>query len=76
MVDDSLTMSIIPFIYSARKRVTVVFRGSVTSQDFLTDATIKMTCEKNPFADIAEQDKLLKYHSGFYCKLVDCHCLL
>lgn len=54
-----------------RKRLTVVFRGSVTKQDFLADAAIDMTCEKNPFADLFGQDALIKYHSGFYAYLLD-----
>ncbi len=47
----------------------MAFRGSTTNQDFLTDASVSMTSEENPFAhDAANQEKLIKFHSGFYGK--------
>jgi len=56
-------------IDSGRKRITLAFRGSTTNQDFLTDASVSMTSEENPFAnDASNQEKLIKFHSGFYGK--------
>ncbi len=47
----------------------MAFRGSTTNQDFLTDASVSMTSEENPFAnDASNQEKLIKFHSGFYGK--------
>ena len=60
-----------PYLFSSasgRKRITVVFRGSVTKQDFLTDASIHMKPEENPMASFPHQDKVIKFHGGFYGK--------
>lgn len=53
-------------IENRRKRITVAFRGSVTTQDFMTDACIAMYKRKNPFAKIDGQDEFIKIHSGFW----------
>ena len=48
-------------------RITVAFRGSVTANDFLTDACISMVDRKNPVYDFdaENQDETIKLHSGF-----------
>jgi hypothetical protein len=52
----------------ARKRVTVSFRGSVTSRDWLQDAQIWMEKIANPIAHIKGQPKNVRIHHGFYGK--------
>jgi hypothetical protein len=49
-----------------RKRVTVSFRGSVTSRDWLQDAQIWMEKIANPLAHIKGQPKVVRIHHGFY----------
>jgi len=48
-------------------RITVAFRGSVTTNDFLTDACISMVDRANPVYafDAENQDENIKLHSGF-----------
>ena len=49
------------------RRITVAFRGSVTTNDFLTDACISMVDRPNPVYefDADNQDMNIKLHSGF-----------
>ena len=49
------------------RRITVAFRGSVTANDFLTDACISMVDRPNPVYefDTENQDDTIKLHSGF-----------
>lgn len=50
-----------------RKRVTVAFRGSVTSTDFQKDAMMLLNQEPNPVNDIDyNQRKEIGIHRGFY----------
>ena len=50
-----------------RKRITVVFRGSVTSTDFQKDAMISLNPQPNPVKDIdAIQHEKIGIHHGFY----------
>ncbi|MGK3749295.1 MAG: hypothetical protein ACI8RD_001589 [Bacillariaceae sp.] len=50
-----------------RKRITVVFRGSVTSTDFQKDAMISLNRQPNPVKDIdANQHEKIGIHHGFY----------
>ena len=56
-------------IDSAKKRITVAFRGSVTQKDFRTDACIGMVAFQNPVYGTGEdpdQRKSVKIHSGFH----------
>jgi hypothetical protein len=46
-----------------RKRVTVAFRGSVTSTDFLTDASIALNRQDNI---VNPDDDKIGIHNGFY----------
>lgn len=59
----------------ARKRVTVSFRGSQTTRDWLQDFQIWMEKLDNPLyaKGIKGQPKTLRVHHGFYGK---CHSLL
>jgi len=51
----------------AMKRITVIFRGSVTKQDFIHDAQIWLTDTDNPyFKEGKGQSKNIGIHSGFY----------
>lgn len=49
------------------RRITVAFRGSVTANDFMTDACISMVDRPNPVYefDAENQDDSIKLHSGF-----------
>jgi hypothetical protein len=50
-----------------RKRITVVFRGSVTSTDFQKDAMISLNPQPNPVENIdANQHDKIGIHHGFY----------
>lgn len=50
-----------------RKRVTVAFRGSVTSTDFQKDAMISLNQQPNPVNDIdSNQPGKIGIHHGFY----------
>lgn len=50
-----------------RKRVTVVFRGSVTQQDFLTDSKSAQKKLDNPLASFMEEaPPQIQIHTGFY----------
>ena len=50
-----------------RKRITVVFRGSVTQQDFITDAKSSQKKVDNPVAALdPESHAHIKIHTGFY----------
>lgn len=55
------------------RRITVAFRGSVTANDFLTDACISMVDRPNPVYEFDEdnQDENIKLHSGFYEYLLE-----
>lgn len=51
----------------AHKRVTVIFRGSVTKNDFMTDAKITQTKVKNPVLKLdSDCTETINIHSGFY----------
>ena len=53
-----------------RKRVTIVFRGSVTQQDFLTDSRSKQRKIDNPVVSLVEDvPKQIQIHTGFYSYL-------
>jgi hypothetical protein len=56
------------FVNSARKRITVAFRGSVTATDFVADANSYMSTIPNPVASERGQTKTLGIHHGFYGK--------
>jgi hypothetical protein len=50
-----------------RKRITIAFRGSVTSTDFQKDAMITLNQQPNPVIDIdSNQSKTIGVHNGFY----------
>lgn len=50
-----------------RKRITVIFRGSVTKQDFITDANLAQRKVNNPVAKVAmETPTTINIHTGFY----------
>lgn len=51
-----------------RKRVTCIFRGSVTSQDFITDANSSLKKVDNPVVVSIdpESHSHIKIHTGFY----------
>ena len=50
-----------------RKRITVAFRGSVTSTDFQKDAMMSLNKQPNPVIDIdSGQSKQIGIHHGFY----------
>ena len=50
-----------------RKRVTIIFRGSVTQQDFITDAKSKMFKIDNPVATLdSKSESHIKIHTGFH----------
>ena len=50
-----------------RKRVTIIFRGSVTQQDFITDAKSKMFKLDNPVARLdPKAESHIKIHTGFH----------
>jgi Lipase (class 3) len=50
-----------------RRRITVIFRGSVTSQDFVTDAKVAQKKVDNPVRPFApEISKTVNIHTGFY----------
>lgn len=54
-------------INQLKKRVTVAFRGSVTSTDFQKDAMISLHQQPNPVSDIdSDQSKEIGVHHGFY----------
>mmetsp|Transcript_5294 Transcript_5294/g.7634 ORF Transcript_5294/g.7634 Transcript_5294/m.7634 type:complete len:461 (-) Transcript_5294:67-1449(-) len=54
-------------IDSSHKRVTVVFRGSVTTTDFVTDACIALKHQENPMKDAeASQMETIGIHYGFF----------
>jgi hypothetical protein len=55
-------------INTARKRITVAFRGSVTATDFVTDANSYMSKIPNPVASERGQTRTLGIHHGFYGK--------
>jgi hypothetical protein len=55
-------------INSARKRISIAFRGSVTVTDFVTDANSFMSQIPNPVASERGQTKTLGIHHGFYGK--------
>ena len=51
-----------------RKRITLVFRGSVTQQDFIQDAKCAQTKVANPAAHLSEPPWIptMNVHFGFY----------
>lgn len=49
-----------------RKRITVTFRGSVTSKDWMTDAMITLKNIPNPAAKYKDQPKTISIHTGFH----------
>lgn len=50
-----------------RKRITVAFRGSVTTTDFQKDAMISLNKQPNPVHDIdSNQEEKMGIHHGFY----------
>lgn len=57
-------------INHVRRRITVVFRGSVTFQDFITDAKKSHTKIKNPVTGMqvhhSETPQNIRLHSGFH----------
>lgn len=53
-------------VNDVRKRVTVVFRGSVTELDWATNYEIYMKQVHNPNATHATQDPHIKLHNGFH----------
>ena len=57
-------------VNEARKRVTVVFRGSVTQQDFIQDAKCAQRKVDNPVFPLVNDADLmpeqLRIHTGFY----------
>lgn len=56
------------------QRVTVIFRGSVTQQDFITDARVHQKVVDNPVTDLsmdksgvaAAMSETINVHTGFY----------
>ena len=55
----------------AEERITVIFRGSVTKADFLTDANINMMNAPDPYRvaedlESEESDSTIGIHKGFY----------
>lgn len=54
-------------INKKRKRITVIFRGSVTLKDFLMDLKISQIKVKNPLYTVdCSSPKTISLHSGFY----------
>lgn len=51
--------------FRRRKRISLVFRGSVTVKDFIVDADSYMCPLKNP---LSESGETLGIHHGFYGK--------
>ena len=64
-------------INDVKKRVTVVFRGSVTVNDFMTDAKIVHANVENPVQKMfPNASETIDVHTGFHGTLVMMHCLL
>ena len=59
-------------VNEARKRVTVVFRGSVTQKDFVQDAKCAQKKIDNPVASLVQDESQttenIRIHTGFYGK--------
>mmetsp|Transcript_18383 Transcript_18383/g.28385 ORF Transcript_18383/g.28385 Transcript_18383/m.28385 type:complete len:465 (-) Transcript_18383:406-1800(-) len=55
-------------VNSKRKRITVIFRGSVTKQDFITDAKCHQKKVENPAFHLAPEKttETVNLHTGFY----------
>lgn len=55
-------------VNEARKRITLIFRGSVTQQDFIQDVKCVQVKVDNPAAHISEPSSTptINLHSGFY----------
>jgi predicted lipase len=57
-------------VNGAQKRITVVFRGSVTQKDFLQDAKCAQKKIDNPVASLVERRELMiegiRIHTGFH----------
>lgn len=54
-------------INDIRKRITVVFRGSVTQKDFIIDAKCNQKKVDNPVAHLSEHSTpTVNLHTGFY----------
>lgn len=47
---------------SVSKKIILVFRGSVSKQDYKVDFTVRMTAVPNP---VTNQAKRIKIHTGF-----------
>lgn len=55
------------FLIKVRKRITVVFRGSVTKKDFLTDVTWWMRDVNNRMKRYDDnQPDVIRVHAGFH----------
>ena len=55
----------------AEERITVIFRGSVTKADFMTDANINLMQAPDPYSvaedsESDENDSTIGIHRGFY----------
>ena len=54
-------------INDSKKRITVVFRGSVTTTDFMTDAKIVHKNVENPVRKtLPNASETVDIHTGFY----------
>mmetsp|Transcript_53 Transcript_53/g.108 ORF Transcript_53/g.108 Transcript_53/m.108 type:complete len:462 (-) Transcript_53:62-1447(-) len=55
-------------VNSQRRRITVIFRGSVTKKDFITDAKCHQKKVENPVFRLAPQQttETINLHTGFY----------
>ncbi len=60
-------------VNTARKRMTVAFRGSVTTKDFTTDAKALQTEIPNPVMDSEiRQQETIGIHHGFWGESMEC----
>ena len=54
-------------VSDAKKRITVVFRGSVTANDFMTDAKIVHQNVENPIKKMfPNASETVDVHTGFH----------
>jgi len=69
-VDDNADKELVHAVVvnEARKRITLIFRGSVTQQDFIQDAKCAQKKVDNPAAHISSPPvtTTINVHSGFY----------
>ena len=64
-------------VNTARKRMTVAFRGSVTTKDFTTDAKALQTEIPNPVMDSEiRQQETIGIHHGFWGESTECFYIL